>query len=108
MSNQQSGTKVASLQQFQENPVRRVEIADKKYLLYYDGEEVHAYRNVCPHQYGPVTQGLVHSDGEDGMKITCPWHGWEYDLSTGENPMDSIKRHLPRVEVTIENGDVYI
>jgi nitrite reductase/ring-hydroxylating ferredoxin subunit len=108
MSSHQSKTKVASIQQFDENPVTRAEVAGKKYLLYHDGEQVHAYRNVCPHQYGPVTEGLVHTNDEGGHKITCPWHGWEYDLSSGENPMESIKRHLPRVEVTIEDGDVYI
>jgi nitrite reductase (NADH) small subunit len=40
-----------------------------------------AVDNVCPHRGGPLGQGLV-----EGAKIVCPWHGWEFDLATGNNP----------------------
>lgn len=38
-----------------------------------------AMDNVCLHRGGPLGQGVV----QDG-KVICPWHGWEYDLKTGE------------------------
>jgi len=58
-----------------------------------------AYRNVCPHAGAPVCQGKVcgttlHSKvGEfilarEGEIIRCPWHGWEFDLLTGEHLVD--------------------
>ncbi|MDK1104237.1 MAG: Rieske (2Fe-2S) protein, partial [Actinomycetota bacterium] len=37
--------------------------------------------NRCPHQGGPLGEGLI----EDCWLI-CPWHGWEYDPVTGETP----------------------
>ena len=40
-----------------------------------------AVDNVCPHRGGPLGQGVV-----EGAKIVCPWHGWEFDLATGNNP----------------------
>lgn len=40
-----------------------------------------AVDNVCPHRGGPLGQGVV-----EGSKIVCPWHGWEFDLATGNNP----------------------
>src|SRR5690554_1199675 len=56
------------------------------------GEEFFAYQNICPHQGGPVCEGmLIHrveevigedntyrgmTFNEDVLHLTCPWHGW--------------------------------
>jgi 3-phenylpropionate/trans-cinnamate dioxygenase ferredoxin subunit len=60
---------------------------------------LHAVRNVCPDQSGPLCQGDIFGriDAEvsggreirevlrnDRPVIACPWHAWEYDLATGE------------------------
>lgn len=58
-----------------------------------------ALRNVCPHQGAPLCEGLVWSSvtstrpgeylaGEDGPFLRCPWHGWEYDMRTGQSWFD--------------------
>src|SRR4051812_1153389 len=47
-----------------------------------------AVDNMCPHRGGPLGQGIV-----EGEKIVCPWHGWEFDLATGNNP------HTPNLSV---------
>ena len=44
-----------------------------------DGKLV-AVENVCRHVGNPIDDGLV----EKGC-VTCPWHGWRYDLRTGEH-----------------------
>ena len=108
MPGRRSKTKVATVDELRERSTELVEVDDRKYLLYFDGEEIRGYRNVCPHQYGPVAEGLVHAGADGRTKVTCPWHGWEYDLATGENPVESIERHLPRIDVTVEDGDVYV
>jgi nitrite reductase/ring-hydroxylating ferredoxin subunit len=51
---------------------------------------------------GPLGQGFL-----DGNKIVCPWHGWEYDLKTGELA-DDPKSKLAVYPVKTENGDVLI
>ena len=38
----------------------------------------YATANGCPHAHGPLSQGAV----EDGI-VTCPWHGYTFDLGTG-------------------------
>lgn len=44
-----------------------------------DEAEVFAASNTCPHNGGPLSDGIVH-----GQKVTCPLHNWVFDLNTGE------------------------
>tara|TARA_R110002049_G_scaffold309268_1_gene519614 strand:+ start:155625 stop:156053 length:429 start_codon:yes stop_codon:yes gene_type:complete len=37
-----------------------------------------AVDGMCAHQGGPIAEGVV----QDGC-VTCPWHGWQYELATG-------------------------
>jgi nitrite reductase/ring-hydroxylating ferredoxin subunit len=62
------------------------------------GGRLHAIRNTCPDQSGPLCQGGIFDRIEaevtpdrqireyvhEQSVIACPWHGWEYDLRTGE------------------------
>lgn len=45
-----------------------------------DGGTLRAVDNICRHVGAPLDEGAVN----DGC-VTCPWHGWRYDLSTGEH-----------------------
>jgi nitrite reductase/ring-hydroxylating ferredoxin subunit len=60
------------------------------------GGRLVAYRNVCPHAGAPVCEGRVcgttlaseayeYQLARDGEILRCPWHGWEFDLLTGEH-----------------------
>lgn len=84
---------------------------------------LHAYKNVCVHQGGPVCQGLLvprvvetldidlASTGmafdENTLHIVCPWHGFEFSVQTGEHPGSSDLK-LCRVDVSEENGRIYV
>ena len=39
---------------------------------------VFAIDDRCPHREGPLSEGYL-----DGFLITCPWHGWQYDVRDG-------------------------
>ena len=41
-------------------------------------DEIFALRDECAHKQGPLSQGIVH-----GATVTCPLHGWKFDLATG-------------------------
>jgi len=87
------------------------------------GDQAFAYENGCLHQGGPVCQGEIvpryeEEIGPGGeslgvrasatrLDIACPWHGWEYDLMTGENIADRRYR-LRAVPVSVEEGIVYL
>ena len=47
----------------------------------------HAISNVCLHRGGPVGEGSL-----DGPVVTCPLHGWEYDVRTGQNVQNPAAR----------------
>jgi nitrite reductase/ring-hydroxylating ferredoxin subunit len=82
-----------------------------------------AYRNICPHQGGPVCDGslspqvedVIDSGGllvcqrfnEDDMHIVCPWHGYEFKLATGEHAVDPAVR-LKKYEISEREGRVYV
>jgi nitrite reductase (NADH) small subunit len=64
--------------------------------LFRVGTTVRAWRNHCPHMAAPVCRGAVtgtllasgvyeYTTGRDGEILQCPWHGWEFDLETGEH-----------------------
>ncbi|MBV7335714.1 Rieske (2Fe-2S) protein [Chloroflexi bacterium TSY] len=77
--------------------------------------EFFALRNQCPHQGGPLCQGrlsgLIQSNkpGEYQYSrvneiIRCPWHGWEYDIRTGQSWVDPATTRVRRYEVSLEEG----
>ncbi len=43
------------------------------------GGTFYAIDNTCLHRGGPLGQGVL-----DGQKVTCPWHGWQFDVTTGK------------------------
>lgn len=100
-----------------------VQIGGQRIGVYRIGESVRAYENVCPHMGGPVCQGEVVEWVEEvvdpeGLVIeqrvvpgrwhlACPWHGLEFDLSSGKCIADPRLR-LRQYPCWVENGVVYI
>lgn len=67
-----------------------------------DGDEVFALTDRCPHKGGPLSQGIV-----TGRNVTCPLHGWNIALDTGEAAAPDVGcagQHA----VKVENGTVYL
>lgn len=65
-------------------------------------DEVFAVDGICAHQGGPLAQGNL-----DKKCITCPWHGWQYDVSTGENLLSG-KKLLDCFDTKIAEGWILI
>ena len=51
---------------------------DRIVALYNVDGQFHAIDGVCPHQGGPLGKGCL-----SGGIVTCPWHGWQFDVRTG-------------------------
>ena len=55
--------------------------------LFKVGDTIYAIDNVCPHKGGALAEGSF-----KGCVVTCPWHGWEFNVTTGAMSMNpSIK-----------------
>jgi nitrite reductase (NADH) small subunit len=68
------------------------------------GDQLVAVDNVCRHLGNPIDDGLV-----EGGCVTCPWHGWRYDLRTGEHLTFFGRRAgLRRYPVRTEGDEVLI
>ncbi len=70
-------------------------------LVRVDGS-FYAVDSVCPHAGGPLGEGEL-----EGTKLTCPWHGWSYDVTTGQSAVDRATC-LETFEVRIDGDDVYV
>ncbi len=66
------------------------------------GGTFHAVSNVCLHRGGPVGEGAL-----EGAVVTCPMHGWRYDVRTGENLANPAAR-LRTFPVRVEGGRVLV
>ncbi len=75
---------------------RPVDVEGRTVALFNVAGNFYAIDGVCLHRGGPVGEG----DLEDKV-VTCPWHGWQYDVTTGANLLDpsiGLTRHETRVE----------
>lgn len=62
--------------------------------------EIRVLSGICPHAGGPLGQGAI----ENGV-ITCPFHAWEFDSSSGACTADETVS-VPTFAVRVENGAV--
>jgi 3-phenylpropionate/trans-cinnamate dioxygenase ferredoxin subunit len=77
---------------------------------------LHGVRNRCPHHGGPLCLGVVRErlEGEPGeyelagrRVLRCPWHGWEFDLESGEC-LDEPSMRAAVYPVRVEGGRVLV
>src|SRR5690606_8859268 len=82
------------------------------------GEDIVAWRDVCPHAAAPVCRGVVggtlltskvyeYRYGRDQEVVQCPWHGWEFDLIDGKHLAEGSAVRLRSYPLRIEDGVIY-
>ncbi|MBI3317472.1 MAG: Rieske 2Fe-2S domain-containing protein [Candidatus Omnitrophica bacterium] len=97
-----SYVKVAKKSEIPDQTGKLVQANGKDIALFKVEGKVCALYAHCPHQGGPLDEG-----GLDGKTVTCPWHGWDFDVTTGVCTFnDSIKQ--PVFNVKEEGDDVYV
>ena len=79
-----------------------VEIEGIEVAIFNAGGRFFASGPVCPHEGGPLGEGIV-----EGETVICPWHGFDFDLRTGDCPVDPELR-IPIYEVKVEGNDVFV
>ena len=73
-------TRIASVVETPPGSAREL-VAEGRVIALFNVEGTfHALDGVCPHAGGPLGQGQL-----DGCIVTCPWHGWQFDVTTGQH-----------------------
>jgi nitrite reductase (NADH) small subunit len=62
----------------------------------------YALDGICPHQGGPLGKGKL-----TGCIVTCPWHGFQFDVTTGQHQTSRSLVH-PRLAVRVEGDEVLV
>lgn len=70
--------------------------------LFRSPQGIRAIDGMCAHQGGPIAQGQL-----DGDCVTCPWHGWQYDITDGRNLLTG-QQMLDCFPVQLRNAAVWI
>jgi nitrite reductase/ring-hydroxylating ferredoxin subunit len=71
--------RVAKLADIAVGTVKEVQVGGQAIALANVAGLVYAISNTCLHRGGPLGEGQL-----EGKVVTCPWHGWQYDVTTGK------------------------
>jgi nitrite reductase (NADH) small subunit len=93
---------VARIDDFPPGSVRTVRSGDEEIALAHVDGRFCAVQGKCLHLGGPLGEGQL-----EGSVLTCPWHGWQYDVCTGLNEFDHAIR-LETYDVQVEDGEVRV
>ncbi len=110
---------VATVDEIPAGQRKIVEVAGRSIGVFNVGGEFFALRNRCPHQGGPLCLGplggFVSSSGpgaytysRQGEILRCPWHGWEFDIRTGQSWFDPTGVRVRRYAVTVEGDEALV
>ena len=94
--------KAAKVGDLQPGEAKVIEAGGKTLALCNVDGAFHAVDNTCVHRGGPLGEGSL-----DGTTLTCPLHGWGYDVTTGACTVNPAA-HITRFETKIEGDDILI
>lgn len=82
--------------------IREFQLDGKTVAVANVGGKLFAINNVCLHRGGPLGQGEL-----DGQVVTCPWHGWRYDVTNGKlvtNPAVGVETY----PIEVRGDDIFV
>ena len=94
--------KVAQAADIPDGEGRSFEIEGKTIAVFNVGGQFHATDGTCPHRGGPLGEGYL-----EEKVVTCPWHGWRFDVTTGQSPVNPTAT-IPCLPVKVEGSDLLV
>lgn len=114
---------VAAVEAFDETDrIKTTDANGREVVVIQRDGEYHALLNHCPHQGGPIGEGRITGRfmlGEgctsvadltydaDQEIVSCPWHGWEFDLESGRH-LTKPSYKIPTYDIEVRDGAVYL
>jgi len=104
---------VATVEEIPPGGRKIVEVAGRSIGVFNLEGEFFALRNRCPHQGGPLCVGTLgglivaagpgeYDYSRAGEILRCPWHGWEFDIRSGQSWFDPVRVRVRSYVVSIE------
>ena len=81
---------------------KSVSLGGTSVALFNVGGTFHAIENKCAHRAGPLAEGFV-----SGNVVFCPWHDWQYDVTTGAC-LNAPGFEVRTFSVSVVDGDVLV
>lgn len=75
---------------------------DRIVALYNVAGQFFALDGICPHQGGPLGKGKL-----TGCIVTCPWHGWQFDVVTGQHQTSQSLIH-PQFDLKLDGDNILV
>jgi len=94
--------RICSISDCPSGEAREFVVEQRMVALYHVDDEFFALDGICPHQGGPLGRGRL-----EGCVVTCPWHGWQFDVKTGRHcTIPALSQS--RLPVRIEGSEVFV
>lgn len=94
--------KAAEASEIAVNQGKTVTVNGKSIALFNVGGKFCAIDNTCVHRGGPLGEGDL-----QGTIVTCPWHGWQYDVSTGVSPVNPMAK-VTSYPCKVDGADILV
>ena len=120
MSSREAEVDVGPLAGFAPGEPIRVDVGNRAIVVVRHNSEVFALRDLCPHMGAQLSSGRVGGTtlpckpgdeivyGRAGEILTCPWHGWQFELTTGKSLCNPERARVRRYQACIRAGHIFV
>ena len=95
--------KVARVDEILPGQAKVVEVGDKQIAVFNVAGSIHAIDDTCTHVGGPLSEGDL-----EGTRVTCPWHGAVFDVTTGDVLGPPAVQGVTKYNTRVEDGVVEV
>src|ERR1700675_2375603 len=95
--------RATSLEEVPSGGCTLAEVNGTRVVLARVGERVYVCADTCSHRGGPLSEGKL-----AGARLTCPWHGWLYDVRTGQCLLPARGAAIATYAVRIGGGGIWV
>jgi len=94
---------VGRVEEFVEGRLKKVQFAGENVVVANVGGKIYAIAASCTHRGAPLDEGEL-----DGSTLVCPWHGGQFDITTGKVVSPPPMRDEASFDVQIQGSDVLL
>lgn len=94
--------RLAAISEIPAGEGREFTVGDRILAVFNVDGTFHVLDGICPHAGGPLAKGAL-----TGCIVTCPWHGWQFDVATGRHCL-SDRIQQTQFVCRVEGPDLYV